>query len=112
MPSIPIIFPLGSINIITEPETAPMPINSVRNIRKHLAVLYLDFVLILKPRIYSLKVKSTNLAGDLSILVPLTGLEPVRYRYRGILSPLCLPIPPQRHISNNILFKPICQDFF
>ena len=30
-------------------------------------------------------------------LVPLTGLEPVQYRYRGILSPLCLPIPPQRH---------------
>ena len=29
-------------------------------------------------------------------LVPLTGLEPVQYRYRGILSPLCLPIPPQR----------------
>ena len=22
------------------------------------------------------------------------GLEPARYRYRGILSPLCLPIPP------------------
>ena len=31
------------------------------------------------------------------ILVPLTGLEPVRYRYRGILSPLRLPVPPQRH---------------
>ena len=30
------------------------------------------------------------------ILVPLTGLEPVRYCYRGILSPLCLPISPQR----------------
>ncbi len=30
-------------------------------------------------------------------MVPLTGVEPVRYRYRGILSPLCLPIPPQRH---------------
>ena len=30
-------------------------------------------------------------------LVPLTGVEPVRYFYRGILSPLCLPIPPQRH---------------
>ena len=29
-------------------------------------------------------------------LVPLTGLEPVRYRYRRILSPLCLPIPTQR----------------
>ena len=27
-------------------------------------------------------------------MVPLTGLEPVRYCYRGILSPLCLPIPP------------------
>ena len=31
-------------------------------------------------------------------LVPLTGLEPVQYRYRGILSPLCLPIPPQRRL--------------
>ena len=30
--------------------------------------------------------------------MPLTGLEPVRGRPRGILSPLCLPIPPQRHI--------------
>ena len=30
------------------------------------------------------------------ILVPLAGLEPARYRYRGILSPLCLPIPPHR----------------
>ena len=34
-------------------------------------------------------------------LVPLTGLEPVRYRYRGILSPLCLPIPPQRQLVLN-----------
>lgn len=25
------------------------------------------------------------------MLVPLTGLGPVQYRYRGILSPLCLP---------------------
>jgi hypothetical protein len=31
-------------------------------------------------------------------LVPLTGLEPVRYCYRGILSPMCLPIPPQRRL--------------
>ena len=28
--------------------------------------------------------------------VPLTGLEPVRILLRGILSPSCLPIPPQR----------------
>ena len=27
-------------------------------------------------------------------LVPEAGLEPARYFYRGILSPLCLPIPP------------------
>ena len=36
-------------------------------------------------------------------VVPLAGLEPARYRYRGILSPLCLPIPPQRHIKYNII---------
>ena len=34
----------------------------------------------------------------LSFLVPLTGLEPVQCRHRGILSPLCLPIPPQRRL--------------
>ena len=31
-------------------------------------------------------------------LVPLTGIEPVRSFYRGILSPLRLPVPPQRHM--------------
>lgn len=44
IPSIPIVFPLGSIIIITEPKTAPIPINRVQNMRKRLAVLYLDFV--------------------------------------------------------------------
>ena len=34
--------------------------------------------------------------GVSGILVPLTGIEPVQYFYRGILSPLRLPIPPQR----------------
>ena len=29
-------------------------------------------------------------------LVPLTGIEPVRCFHRGILSPLRLPVPPQR----------------
>ena len=33
------------------------------------------------------------------ILVPATGIEPVRILLRGILSPLCLPIPPQRHFQ-------------
>ena len=32
-------------------------------------------------------------------LVPLTGIEPVRYFYRGILSPLRLPVPPQRQVE-------------
>ena len=35
-------------------------------------------------------------------VVPVTGLEPVQYRYRGILSPLCLPIPPHRQLSATI----------
>ena len=37
----------------------------------------------------------TRIASGLS-LVPLTGIEPVRCRHRGILSPLRLPVPPQR----------------
>ena len=32
----------------------------------------------------------------LIILVPLIGVEPIRYRYHWILSPARLPIPPQR----------------
>ena len=32
-------------------------------------------------------------------VVPLTGLEPVLNLFRWILSPLCLPIPSQRHIG-------------
>ena len=36
-------------------------------------------------------------------LVPLTGLEPVWHCCRGILSPLCLPISPQRHYDLIIL---------
>ena len=34
-------------------------------------------------------------------VVPVTGLEPVRILLRGILSPLCLPIPPHRQINKN-----------
>ena len=30
------------------------------------------------------------------VMVPMTGLEPVRLLHRGILSPLRLPIPPHR----------------
>ena len=31
--------------------------------------------------------------------MPATGIEPVRYFYRRILSPVRLPIPPRRHRS-------------
>ncbi len=31
-------------------------------------------------------------------MVPKTGVEPVRYCYRWILSPVRLPIPPLRHL--------------
>ena len=41
----------------------------------------------------------------LPILVPLAGLEPARYFYRGILNPLRLPIPPQRRCI--VFIKPL-----
>ena len=37
-------------------------------------------------------------------MVPEAGLEPARYFYRGILNPLCLPIPPLGHINRYQLF--------
>ena len=37
------------------------------------------------------------------ILVPVTGLEPVRCCQRGILSPLRLPIPPHRRIYDALI---------
>ena len=38
-------------------------------------------------------------------MVPLAGLEPARMLLRGILSPLRLPIPPQRH---NMIKRKLC----
>ena len=32
-------------------------------------------------------------------MVAEAGLEPARYFYRGILSPLCLPIPPLGQVN-------------
>ena len=37
-------------------------------------------------------------------MVPEAGLEPARYFYRGILSPLCLPIPPLGHVKGTNFF--------
>ena len=41
-------------------------------------------------------------------MVPLTGLEPVRSCDQGILSPWCLPIPPQRHMIKLWILSPWC----
>ena len=56
-----------------------------------------------KSIIYPLLSIISYLSPRGAFLVPLTGLEPVQYRYRGILSPLCLPIPPQRQVGRNIV---------
>ena len=51
-----------------------------------------------------------------SRLVPVAGLEPARYRYRWILSPLRLPIPSHRHVlgTNSIIADDLgkCKCFF
>ena len=42
-------------------------------------------------------------------MVPVTGLEPVQHCCRGILSPLCLPIPPYRRTGlDNIPHRRRC----
>ena len=38
------------------------------------------------------------------VLVPATGLEPVRARTHEILSLGCLPIPPRRHVPTRLVF--------
>ena len=46
-------------------------------------------------------------------MVPVTGLEPVRILLRGILSPLCLPVPSHRRTKGKYTLKaPGCQVFF
>ena len=73
------------------------------------------FVYNLRREVTNYKKRSTSttrIACRGTRLVPLAGLEPARYRYRGILSPLCLPIPPQRHIIYHILISVFCQELF
>ena len=41
-------------------------------------------------------------------LVPVTGVEPVRHRWRWILSPLRLPIPSHRHIEPATIIQELC----
>ncbi len=50
-----------------------------------------------KLKFQNYTVKSARLSRILPILVPLVGVEPTRSCPRRILSPLRLPISPQRH---------------
>ena len=43
-------------------------------------------------------------------LVPVTGIEPVRFLRRGILSPLCLPVPPHRRLLYSSTFLLLRQE--
>ena len=56
----------------------------------------------MSPTSYQLLHSAICNSDNTFCVVPVTGLEPVQYRYRGILSPLCLPIPPHRRISATI----------
>ena len=56
----------------------------------------------LRPPGYEPDELPTALLRDIEIeVVPVTGLEPVQYCYREILSLLCLPIPPHRQLVGN-----------
>lgn len=44
-------------------------------------------------------------------MVPVAGLEPARILLRGILSPLCLPIPSHRRVSYYSALRAVCQSF-
>lgn len=44
-------------------------------------------------------------------MVQMTGLEPVRYFYQWILSPLRLPIPPHLHILHSLFYVPSASTF-
>ena len=48
--------------------------------------------------------KKPEQSGLCSDVVPLTGVEPVRHCCLGILSPVCLPISPQR-LTNTLLYS-------
>ena len=60
------------------------------------------------------KIKTQYPNRVLGFMVPATGLEPVRFLRRGILSPLCLPIPPRRQLKNltqkAVKRQPFCGD--
>lgn len=59
----------------------------------------------LSKKIIIIIIWSNNFAAII-ILVPLTGIEPVRCCQHRILSPRCLPVPPQWHMDGQVGFEP------
>ena len=49
--------------------------------------------------------RTSEQSGLCSDVVPVTGLEPVRHRWRWILSPLRLPIPSHRQVRETLYNK-------
>jgi hypothetical protein len=48
---------------------------------------------------------TTRTDGPKAKMVPGTGIEPVRHLWRGILSPLCLPISPSGRSRQPIILE-------
>ena len=48
--------------------------------------------------------KKKALTKSVLFQVPVIGVEPIRYRYRGILSPVRLPIPPHRRKEDYFMY--------
>lgn len=59
----------------------------------------LEILSLINKKLHNKKNRTNSDLSDLSCLVPQTGLEPVRPRRHGILSPACLPIPPPGQIG-------------
>ncbi len=55
---------------------------------------------------YAETTKKDQPKADPSLLVPVVGVEPTRYRYHWILSPARLPIPSYRHMTLTIIPHP------
>ncbi len=65
----------------------------------------------LEPKTYWLKAKCSTIELTTRKMVLEAGIEPACPDGRGILSPLCLPIPPLKHNSNISLAAAYVKNF-
>ena len=69
------------------------------SLREH--PIMFGFAEAVRPLIFKKQKENLYNKYKFSFLVPVTGVEPVRYRYHWILSPARLPIPSHRQILLN-----------